>query len=41
MGKTMGLAWALRDTFTLENFTIAMAAAFVGYVLVEVLRNRL
>jgi hypothetical protein len=41
MGQKMGLAWAVRDILTTANFAIAIAAALVGYVLVEILRNRL
>ena len=36
-----GLAWAIRDTVTTTNVMIAIVAAFVGYVVVEFLRNRL
>src|SRR5580698_6245751 len=31
MGRTKGLAWALRDIFTSENFAIAILAAIVGW----------
>jgi hypothetical protein len=41
MGQKMGLAWAVRDIFTAANFAIAVTAALVGYVLVEILRERL
>jgi hypothetical protein len=41
MGRKMGLAWAVRDIFTAANFVIALTAALVGYVVVEILRNRL
>jgi len=41
MGQKMGLAWAIHDVFTAANFTIAAVAALVGYVVVELLRNRL
>lgn len=41
MGRRNGLSWAIRDIFTLNNFIIAIAAALVGYALVELLRNRL
>jgi len=41
MGQKMGLAWAVRDVFTAANFAIAVIAALVGYVIVEILRNRL
>jgi hypothetical protein len=40
-GRTKGLAWALRDIFTTENFAIAILAAIVGWLLVELLRKRL
>ena len=40
-GRTMGFRWAINDIFTTENFAIAMAAAVVGYVLVELLRRKL
>jgi hypothetical protein len=39
-GRAMGLAWALADIVTPANFAIAIAAALVGYVLVEFLRSR-
>lgn len=39
-GRDMGLAWALADIFTVANFTIAIAAALVGYVVVEFLRSK-
>jgi ABC-type arginine transport system permease subunit len=38
-GKTM--AFALRDIFTAANFAIALASAFVGYVVFETLRKKL
>ena len=41
MGSKRGLAWAIRDIFTLANFEIAMVAAFIGYILFEFLRKRL
>jgi hypothetical protein len=40
MGRKKGLLWALSDIFTVANFEIAIAAAAVGYALVEVLRTR-
>ena len=40
-GRRMGLAWAVRDILTMDNFAIAVAAAFVGYGVVEYLRQRL
>jgi hypothetical protein len=30
IGRQLGLAWALADIFTLENFVIAMIAALIG-----------
>ncbi len=39
-GKKMGLAWAAKDILTEENFLIAGSAAFIGYVVVELLRNK-
>jgi hypothetical protein len=41
MGSKRGLAWAIRDIFTLANFEIAMVAALIGYILFEFLRKRL
>lgn len=41
MGHKRGLAWALADIFTISNFTIAIVAAVIGYILVEFLRTRL
>lgn len=41
LGRANGLAWAIREIFTLSNFVIAVAGSVVGYVLVEILRNRL
>jgi hypothetical protein len=38
-GKT--LSFALRDIFTLQNFTIAVIAALIGYVVFEYLRLNL
>ena len=40
-GTAMGLGWALRDIFTADSFLIAMVAAIVGWILVELLRKRL
>jgi hypothetical protein len=37
-GKT--LIYALRDIFTVANFTIAMIAALIGYVVFESLRKK-
>lgn len=41
MGTTKGLAWALRDIFTTDNFLIAIAAAIIGWIMVELLRKKL
>ena len=41
IGRNKGLVWAIADIFTVANFTIAVIAALIGYVLVEFLRNRL
>ena len=40
LGRQRGLAWAVSDIFTRENLLIAVIAALVGYVLVELLRKR-
>jgi hypothetical protein len=40
MGTRRGLAWAIADVFTTENFLIAMVAGLVGYILFEFLRRR-
>jgi hypothetical protein len=40
MGRTKGVAWAIRDVFTTANFEIAIVAALIGYVLFEFLRKR-
>jgi hypothetical protein len=40
MGQKRGIAWAIRDVFTLANFEIGMAAALIGYVLFEFLRKQ-
>lgn len=40
MGRRRGLGWALADVFTISNFTIAIVAAVIGYILVEFLRTR-
>lgn len=36
-----GLAWAMRDVMTRENLAIGVAAAVIGYGVVELLRKRL
>jgi hypothetical protein len=38
-GKT--LAFAVRDVFTLANFTIAIMSALIGYMVVEYLRKKI
>ncbi|MGA7379673.1 MAG: hypothetical protein WBX03_02380 [Terriglobales bacterium] len=40
MGQKNGVAWAIRDVFTVANFEIATIAALIGYILLEFLRNR-
>jgi hypothetical protein len=40
VGKNRGVAWAIWDIFTLENFAIAMIAALIGYIVVEFLRKK-
>jgi hypothetical protein len=41
LAQRRGLIWALEDVFTASNFVIAAAAALIGYVLFEFLRNKL
>lgn len=41
LARSRGIFWALRDIFTETNFAIALAAAFIGYLLVESLREKL
>jgi hypothetical protein len=41
IGQGKGLAWAIGDIVTAANFTIAVIAALIGYVLVELLRKKL
>jgi hypothetical protein len=41
MGQGKGLVWAIGDIFTASNFTIALMASLIGYVLVELLRKTL
>lgn len=38
-GRNNGLLWDLHDIFTGENFTVAVVAGLIGYVLVERLRD--
>jgi hypothetical protein len=40
MGQQRGLAWAIRDIFTVANFEIAAIGALIGYLLFEFLRTR-
>jgi hypothetical protein len=40
MGPRKGIAWAIRDVFTIANFEIAMIAAIIGYILFEFLRKK-
>ena len=39
-GRAMGLAWAIGEILTPANFAIAIAAALVGYIVVEFLRRK-
>ena len=39
-GRANGLAWAIADIFSAENFAIAMIAAIIGYLLFEFLRKK-
>lgn len=39
-GRGRGLVWAIADVFTLANFTIAILAALIGYVVFEFLRSK-
>jgi hypothetical protein len=41
MERGRGLVWALEDVFTAANFSVALIAALIGYVIVEFLRKRL
>lgn len=36
-----GLAWAMRDVMTRENLAVGLAAAVIGFGVVELLRKRL
>lgn len=38
-GRNQGLLWDLQDIFTLRNFIVAIVAAFIGYMIVERLRD--
>ena len=41
VGKGRSMAWAIGDVCTSTNFLIAVIAALIGYVIVELLRKRL
>lgn len=41
IARGRSLLWAIGDVFTATNFAIAVVAALVGYLIVEVLRRRL
>jgi len=38
-GRDKGIWWDLHDIFTWKNFTVAVVAALIGYLLVERLRD--
>jgi hypothetical protein len=40
-GQGKSLTFALNDIFSITNFTIAVAAALIGYVVFEYLRKQL
>jgi hypothetical protein len=40
IGPKKDLIWALSDVFTASNLGIAIAAATIGYLLIEFLRTR-
>jgi hypothetical protein len=40
-GQGRSVAWAIGDVFTATNFLIAVIAALIGYIFVEILRKRL
>jgi hypothetical protein len=40
-GRTKGLLWAVHDTLTETNFTVAVATALIGYLVFEFLRKRI
>ena len=40
-GQQNGLIWAIKDIFTEANFSIALVAALIGYIVFEFLRKRL
>ncbi len=41
MRQGRSLVWAIGDVFTAANFLIALIAALIGYIFVEILRKRL
>ena len=41
MDRGKGVVWAIEDVFTAANFAIAVIAALIGYIVVEILRKRL
>jgi len=41
LGQKNGLLWALKDIFTLPNFTIAIIFSLLGYLILEFFRKRL
>jgi hypothetical protein len=40
-GRSKSFVWAIGDIFTESNFAVAVAAALIGYVFVEILRRKL
>ena len=40
LGREKGLVWAFLNIFTWSNFMIAVAAALIGYIVFEFLRNK-
>ena len=40
LGQKVGFVGAIRDIFTVSNFSIAAVAAVIGYVVFEFLRRR-
>ncbi len=40
-GRVKGLLWAVQDIFSGPNFTIAISAAIIGYLVFEFLRRKL
>jgi len=40
LGQTRGFSAAISDVFTTANFGIAIVAAMIGYILVELLRKQ-